>query len=101
MIFINIILIVLAMVVLRFFRSSVRQWIFGAKVGIAEPQHCPCGYPLTKLDLARCPECGRVIGFNATAEQLGLTEENLKKMQAARERRLKEQSEEVAKSVES
>jgi hypothetical protein len=34
---------------------------------------CPCGYDLKGLELARCPECGRVIGFDATPEQLGLT----------------------------
>jgi hypothetical protein len=34
---------------------------------------CPCGYDLKGLNVARCPECGRVIGFDATPEQLGLT----------------------------
>ena len=38
---------------------------------------CICGYELTGLELARCPECGRVRGFNASADELGLTDEQL------------------------
>jgi hypothetical protein len=50
-------------------------------------ERCKCGYALEQLSLARCPECGRVIGFDATAEQLGLTQEELQRAQAARLRR--------------
>jgi hypothetical protein len=48
---------------------------------------CPCGYPLRQLDLARCPECGRVINFDATAEELGLSAEQLARVQDKRRRR--------------
>ena len=34
-----------------------------------------CGYNLTGLSAPRCPECGCVIGFDKTFEELGLTEE--------------------------
>jgi hypothetical protein len=46
---------------------------------------CACGYPLQQLDAARCPECGRVVGFDATPEQLGLTTEQLERVQAKRQ----------------
>ena len=87
----TVILLLCALFGFGFLRRALRRRIFGTKSTTLEPQHCVCGYPLTKLNLPRCPECGRVIGFNATPEQLGLTEENLKRMQAARERRLREQ----------
>jgi hypothetical protein len=54
-------------------------------------ERCTCGYPLAGLALARCPECGRVIGFNATAEELGLSDEELRRASEARERRKAEE----------
>lgn len=48
---------------------------------------CPCGYPLKNLQAARCPECGRVAHFDVTAEELGLTTEQLERAQAAKLRR--------------
>lgn len=48
---------------------------------------CPCGYPLSHLDTLRCPECGRVAGFNVTAEELGLTATELRHAQEVRDRR--------------
>lgn len=50
---------------------------------------CACGYPLKNLERARCPECGRVVTFNATAEQLGLTPEQLERVQRKRDEREK------------
>lgn len=38
---------------------------------------CPCGYPLTNLDMGRCPECGRVLHFDVNADDLGLTPDQL------------------------
>jgi hypothetical protein len=46
---------------------------------------CACGYEMRGWDQARCPECGRVIGFDASAKDLGLTEDELKR--AAERRR--------------
>ena len=34
---------------------------------------CKCGYLLAGLELPRCPECGRMIGFDKTVEELGLS----------------------------
>jgi hypothetical protein len=48
---------------------------------------CKCGYVIEKLSAARCPECGRVFGFDATAEELGLTVEQLERAHAIRMRR--------------
>ena len=50
-------------------------------------EHCKCGYSLEGLSVARCPECGRVFDFDATAEELGLTDEQLRRAQAARMQR--------------
>lgn len=51
------------------------------------PTSCRCGYELSKLDRIRCPECGRVFGFDATPEELGLSDEELRRATEARERR--------------
>jgi hypothetical protein len=51
------------------------------------PNVCRCGYPLGQLAVPRCPECGRVVGFEATAEDLGLSDEQLRRVQAARDKR--------------
>ena len=48
---------------------------------------CPCGYPLKKLGLPRCPECGRVVGFDASADVLGLTDAELERLAARRRER--------------
>jgi hypothetical protein len=53
---------------------------------------CRCGYPLDQLDTIRCPECGRVVGFDATAEELGLTEEQLRLAKSRRDERNREPS---------
>jgi hypothetical protein len=50
----------------------------------APVERCKCGYSIENLSIARCPECGRVFGFDATAEELGLTDEQLQRAQAAR-----------------
>jgi hypothetical protein len=66
----------------RFFRQR-------RLVKAAEPpvDHCKCGYLLKNLSVPRCPECGCVLGFNATPEQLGLTVEELERIHTVRERR--------------
>jgi hypothetical protein len=81
-------MVVLAYVIRRLLkhwrrRSAQRQLI----------ERCPCGYPLQGLALARCPECGRVIGFDATAEELGLSDEELKRAIEVRNRRAAEKRE--------
>ena len=48
---------------------------------------CVCGYLLKGLDTLRCPECGRVIGFDVTPEELGLTDQQLKQAMARRRAR--------------
>lgn len=55
---------------------------------LAMGARCPCGYPLSNLDMGRCPECGRVLHFEANAEQLGLTTEQLARI--AEKRRARE-----------
>jgi hypothetical protein len=65
----------------RFFFSKRRQ--------VPTAERCKCGYPLDHLAVARCPECGRVVHFDATPEQLGLTDEHLRRAQAARVARKK------------
>jgi len=50
-------------------------------------RRCRCGYELAGLDVARCPECGRVSGFDVTPEALGLTDEHLRRIKAAHDAR--------------
>jgi hypothetical protein len=64
---------------LRLLNVRIKHYEFGT--------HCICGYPLKGLDLPRCPECGRVIGFDANPEQLGLSDNQLRRVQAARLKR--------------
>lgn len=60
----------------RMIRSAMQRRSETQRAQVAGEQ-CRCGYPLKDLDLGRCPECGRVISFDATPEQLGLTQEEL------------------------
>ena len=75
-------LLVLAFVTRRVLRALERRAKERRKI-----EQCVCGYPLAGLALARCPECGRVLGFDATAEELGLSEEELRRVIERRERR--------------
>jgi hypothetical protein len=79
-----IVLIALVVVV----RLGIRRLIRGRKRP-APVERCKCGYSLDNLSVARCPECGRVFGFDVTAEDLGLTTEQLQRAQAARIQRTK------------
>ena len=74
-----------------FLRGMLKRW---EKRGAKQPviARCLCGYPLEGLALARCPECGRVISFNATAEELGLDEQQLKRVIETRNRRAAEKN---------
>ena len=65
----------------------IRGQVMRRSKRMVEIEKCRCGYPLQGLDLARCPECGRVIHFDATPEDLGLTEEQLRRVQEKRNER--------------
>jgi hypothetical protein len=54
---------------------------------LAASHKCACGYLLEGLKALRCPECGRVIGFDATAEDLGLSREELERAHLKRTQR--------------
>jgi hypothetical protein len=83
------VLLFVTVVVGFFLRRMLKGW---EKRAAEQPviARCSCGYPLEGLALARCPECGRVIGFNATAEELGLDEQQLKRVIETRNRRAAE-----------
>ena len=80
---------VAAWVFYRLLRWGLNRWVRKVERR-SRPDHCKCGYALAGLDVARCPECGRVIGFDATAEELGLSQEELRRVQEVR--RAREQS---------
>ena len=48
---------------------------------------CHCGYPLDQLCVLRCPECGRVAGFDASGHDLGLDETQLRRAAEKRHER--------------
>jgi hypothetical protein len=45
-----------------------------------------CGYSLRGIEPIRCPECGCVVGFNKTFEQLGVSASELRDAAAKRRR---------------
>ena len=69
-----------------FFLNSIRKWLDRSSA-LASGKKCICGYSLEELDQARCPECGRVIHFDATPEELGLTTAELERAQTKRKER--------------
>lgn len=60
--------------------SLVRRVYRLRKALRAQPdlRRCRCGYALTGLDIPRCPECGRAIGFDCTFEDLGIAEKDVR-----------------------
>ena len=63
-----------------------------------EPRTCDCGYDLSRLDRARCPECGRVRFFDATPEDLGLSDAELRRLTEAQRRREEARTNEARRS---
>lgn len=71
--------LVVTMVFGRVLRRSIKR-IFEVRSN----DLCVCGYLLRGLDVARCPECGRVTNFNATPEELGLSRDQLASIELKR-----------------
>jgi hypothetical protein len=75
---------------LRLARRCVTRWLGRMAERTAAIQAgvvCVCGYDLAATDMARCPECGRVTHFFQTAEELGLTANELQRLSEAKRRR--------------
>jgi hypothetical protein len=66
---------------------AIRRCLRRRRTPPAEMNRCVCGYDLNQLDTIRCPECGRVEGFDVTAEELQLTPQQLQLVKAKREAR--------------
>ena len=43
------------------------------------PRCRQCGYNLTGLEIPRCPECGSAVGFDRTFEELGVSEDEVRR----------------------
>jgi hypothetical protein len=69
--------------------ARLGRWLRRRKNQLDDAERCRCGYNLRDLTMARCPECGRVVGFDATAEELTLTKEELERAATVREQRRK------------
>ena len=79
--------VLLVVAVIRSARRWSRVRRNRSKPPAALKRVCRCGYDLANLDIARCPECGRVDGFDATAADIGLTEEELRRVAEVRRQR--------------
>jgi hypothetical protein len=77
-----------ALIVLMIGARLCLRMFLGRRWRPVDPNRCKCGYTLAHLSVPRCPECGRVIHFDATPEQLGLTDQELQRAQAVRLRRM-------------
>ena len=66
---------------------AFRRWIWSRLKPKTLVNRCVCGYEMDQLDTIRCPECGRVQGFEVTAEELELTPEQLRLAKEKRESR--------------
>ena len=63
--------LVVLSIAMRFALKRVAKWE-RAKELQAQGKRCVCGYALVGLELPRCPECGRAIGFDKTFEEMGI-----------------------------
>jgi hypothetical protein len=79
-------ILVCAFISIFLFRRAARAF-FESLSSRSRLDHCKCGYSLIGLDLARCPECGRVIGFDSTAESMELNAQHLARIQQKRRER--------------
>jgi hypothetical protein len=70
-------------------RMLFRRWVRRLAGPADGGDKCRCGYSLEGLNVLRCPECGRVVGFDATPEELSLTREELERAHTVREKRRK------------
>ncbi len=79
-------LIVIAVAIVMALIRYVRRRAL-IKDRLSEARRCDgCGYNLTGITVPRCPECGVVIGFTKTFEQLGIDEAQVRRhVQARRE----------------
>ena len=80
----DLIAIILLVIVIRF---AFNRFVKHVKSAPDPQDRCPCGQKLANRSTTRCLKCGRLIGFNATAEELGLSQEELKRVQAAQAKR--------------
>src|SRR5687767_2545953 len=87
----------LVLMVLAWVLRQVVKAVRGRRPKPASADRCRCGYELSNLELIRCPECGKVFGFSATPEELGLSEEELRRAAEARERRAKAKTEQQSR----
>ena len=78
-----VVLLVLFVILSPFVKKWIRA-VVAKRDARRASDRCKCGYPLGELDIARCPECGRVSNFDATPEELGLTREELERAQRKR-----------------
>ena len=71
---------VIGLVVLSRFLLRLRRRLVSGPGAPSEEGVCQrCGYDLRGLEIPRCPECGALRGFRVPLEQLGLTEEEVRR----------------------
>ncbi|GMU23155.1 MAG: hypothetical protein AMXMBFR13_32380 [Phycisphaerae bacterium] len=79
------VVLILILAAVMTFRMLTRRWRRRERHR-EEGQICRgCGYNLEGLQFPRCPECGALWGFTVPAEQLGLSEQELRELYAQRQ----------------
>ena len=81
----NVLAVVFAAVFVGVLAGAFWRWgrsVRGRGKSASEPEEIKCskcGYSLHGLEIPRCPECGALRGFRVPLEQLGLTEEEVRR----------------------
>jgi hypothetical protein len=83
---VSFVLVLAALALLKSF-SFARAFFRARKRNRDASERCRCGYLMQGLTALRCPECGRVPGFDATAEELKLTNAELERAMTVKEHR--------------
>jgi hypothetical protein len=76
---ITILYIAIVLLRLAMGRKRRRKKAEAAMRGESSGRVCRCGYSLQNLEIPRCPECGRAVGFDVSFADLGIDEHDVRR----------------------